>query len=227
MPRGRKPNRALREAKTDPAKRRKVAPAPAPKRARKLTPVELAEQRASLAQQRAQQFVAGQKTAAMPDFFASDAQYAGAAAIWAMYEPLLRERHFWEPQFVVAFTGFCVYADEFLAADREVKAKGWGVEGKSTSGGNRFWKNPAVDVRDHAFARVLELSARFGFTTVDLYKLERESAAAVSSRPQRPGDPGAGDEQQLPLADQAQDAPAAAGPGALTAFDSAPPQQLN
>jgi phage terminase small subunit len=192
---GRKANQRLRDRKTDPAKRLKRPSAVAAaktKRARKLTPQEQTDQRAELAQKRAEHFAALQKSVVMPDFFA-DVQYAGAAAIWSHFEPLLQERNFWSSAFIVPFTGFCIYADEFLAADREVKAKGWGVEGKSTSGGNRFWRNPAVDVRDHAFNRVLDLSSRFGFTSIDLYKLEREAAAAGATPGRRLPAPPAGE----------------------------------
>jgi len=212
---GRKGDASLRAAKTDPARRTR--------RSRNRRAVEAAEQRALDAQERAKQFATDQATTVMPPFMA-DPQYAGAAAIWRFHEPLLRERNFWEPQFIAPFTGFCIYYDEFLAADREVKAKGFGIEGKSTSGGNRFWKNPAVDVRDHAFARVMELSGRYAFTPLDLYKLERESAAAGSGRGGRvPLQPG--QSELLPAAetDVRSDAPHASGPGALTAFDSEPP----
>lgn len=211
---GRKGDASLRAAKTDPARRTR--------RSRSRKAVEAAEQRALDAQERAKQFATEQTSTVMPPFMA-DPQYAGAAAIWRYHEPLLRERNFWEPQFIGPFTGFCIYYDEFLAADREVKAKGFGVEGKSTSGGSRFWKNPAVDVRDHAFARVMELSARYAFTPLDLYKLERESAAADSGRGRRvPHQPGQSD--LLPSETEPRtDAPHVSGPGALTAFDSEPP----
>jgi len=213
---GRKGDASLRQAKTDPARRTR--------RSRNRKAVEAAEQRALDAQERAKQFATDQAATVMPPFM-SDPQYAGAAAIWRFHEPLLRERNFWEPQFIAPFTGFCIYYDEFLAADREVKAKGFGIEGKSTSGGNRFWKNPAVDVRDHAFARVMELSARYAFTPLDLYKLERESAAAGSSGRGRQHTPG--QNELLPAEpDDARSEPAhASGPGALTAFDSEPPSQ--
>lgn len=218
--RGRKGNADLAAAKVDPARRTR--------RSRSRKAIDAAEQRAAAAQERAQQFATDQAAVRMPPFM-NDPQYAGAAAIWRYHEPLLKERNFWEPQFIAPFTGFCIYYDEFLAADREVKAKGWGVEGKSTSGGDRFWRNPAVDVRDHAFARVMELSARYAFTPLDLYKLERESAAAGTGRgassPAKPRDAG-----ELPLPGSGEDAAiqdaarsSAGGPGALTAFDSEPP----
>ena len=162
---------------------------------------------------------------------ANDPQYAGAKAIWEFHAPLLRDRNFWEPEFIAPFTGFCIYYDEFLAADREVKDKGWGVEGKSTNGGNRFWRNPAVDVRDHAFSRVMELSARYAFTPMDMYRLERESAAANmgGKRPPAPGATPApplattdGGGEQLSLEAAAAES-ATGGPGSLTKFDSTPP----
>lgn len=211
---GRKGNRALRERRKDPASRSRQP--------RKPSAVAAAELRAAEAERRAAQFAATQTTFAMPPFMAEERAYAGAAGAWRFYEPLLKERNFWQPQFIATFAGFCIYYDEFLAADREVKAKGWGVEGKSTSGGARFWSNPAVDVRDHAFARIMELSSRFGFTTLDLAKLERESAAASSSRLPAPKPAGA----ELPLDQSAESEPATTGPGgpgALSAFDSVPP----
>lgn len=204
---GKKGNASVRKAKKDPAKRR----------SKQQKAIEESDRRAEQARERAAQFAAGRSTAEMPPFMANDSQYAGAAAVWRYHEPLLKERNFWGPEFVAPFTGFCIYYDEFLAADREVKSKGWGVEGKSTSGGHRFWRNPAVDVRDHAFGRVMELSSRYAFTPLDLYKLERESAAATSARP------GSRDRQadELPL-DQEQ-SKHSGGPGALATFDSDPP----
>ena len=215
---GKKGNRAVRDGKVDPARRRR--------RTRKQTAVAAAEERAQRAQVRAAEFAAGRKSAEMPGFMVVDPQYAGAAAIWRYHEPLLKERNFWGPEFIAPFTGFCIYYDEFLAADREVKIKGWGVEGKSTSGGDRFWKNPAVDVRDHAFSRVMELSQRYAFTPLDLYKLERESAAAASTRsgggrhaPDVPAN-------KLPLDQSGVEQDNAAGPGGMTQFDSEPPAGL-
>jgi phage terminase small subunit len=199
---------------------RRKDPATRNRKPSKPSRVTAAEQRAALAQERAQQFANTQKTLAMPPFMATDRQYQGAAGVWRFYEPMLRERNFWQPQFVAPFAGFCIYYDEFIAADREVKKNGWGVQGKSTSGGKRYWTNPAVAVRDHAYSRVLELSTRFGFTTLDLSKLERESAAAASSRMPT------ADRTELPLegAEAAPPQPSGpAGPGALSAFDTAPP----
>jgi phage terminase small subunit len=224
---GRKGNRAAREKKTDPARRRKVLAAK-PTTTRKA--LQATELRATLAQARAQQFAATAAAVELPPFMANDPQYAGAKAIWEFHAPLLRDRNFWEPEFIAPFTGFCIYYDEFLAADREVKDKGWGVEGKSTNGGNRFWRNPAVDVRDHAFSRVMELSSRYAFTPMDMYRLERESAAAnmggkrappPSATPAPP--PAAG--EQLPL--EAAAADAAGGPGSMVKFDGAPPGRPN
>lgn len=211
---GRKAQPALSDAKVDPAKRAR--------RTKAQKAIEAVEQRAQLARDRAAQFAAGQTDVTMPAFLTENPQYAGAAAVWRYHVDLLKQRNFWGPAFIGPFTGFCIYYDEFLAADREVKEKGWGVEGKSTSGGQRFWKNPAVEVRDHAFARVLELSTRYAFTPLDLYKLERESAAARGGR---------GPGEQLPLSDEpaaASDQPLVSAddsfaPGAMTAFDGEPP----
>lgn len=213
---GRKGDPALAKAKTDPSTRKSKAQKAAA----------AIDARVKLAEERAAQFAAKSSTAEMPAFMVDDKQYAGVAAIWRYHADLLNTRNFWGPAFVGPFTGFCIYYDEFLAADREVKSKGWGVEGTSTSGGQRFWRNPAVDVRDHAFARVMELSTRYGFTPLDMYKLERESAAAGGGRGAGASPPGG----QLPLGKGDGDAtepPAPAdpttNPGAMAAFDSAPP----
>lgn len=209
---GRKADPTSRSAKTDPAQRRT-------RQSRAAKAIAASEDRARAAAERAAAFANSNVSTDMPAFMREDPQYAGAAAIWRHHEPLLKERNFWEPNFIGPFTGFCIYYDEFIAADREVKQKGWGVEGKSTSGGQRFWRNPAVDVRDHAFGRVMELSSRYAFTPLDLYKLERESAAATGARGGRsPSEPG----EQLPLTER-QPADLSRGPGALSQLDGEPP----
>lgn len=216
---GRKADPALASAKTDPSRRRTKAQKAA----------DAIDARVKQAEQRAAQFAATSTSAEMPAFMADDPQYAGVAAVWRHHAELLKTRNFWGAAFIAPFTAFCIYYDEFIAADREVKAKGFGVEGKSTSGGQRFWRNPAIDVRDHAINRVMELSTRYGFTPLDMYKLERESAAAGGGRGAGAGASSTGG--QLPLGKGDGDAveppaPAAdptTNPGAMTAFDSAPP----
>ncbi|WP_296741416.1 P27 family phage terminase small subunit [Mesorhizobium sp.] len=214
---GRKAQPQLQAAKADPAKRSR--------RTNAQKAIDAIEQRAQLAKERAAQFAVGQADVVMPAFMSENPQYAGAAAVWRYHVDLLKQRNFWGAAFIGPFTGFCIYYDEFLAADREVKQKGWGVEGRSTSGGQRFWKNPAVEVRDHAFARVMELSTRYAFTPLDLYKLERESAAAAGGGNRPPANGG-----QLPLSEDESPSPSSVaasddtfGPGAMTAFDGEPP----
>jgi hypothetical protein len=103
---------------------------------------------------------------------------------------------------------------EFLIANEDIAKQGYAAKVKTVSGDRMWRENPSVARRETAMKFVMQLSERFGFTTLDQQKLLKEMAAHT------PGGPG-------PLfgnRDQAGSVPAGEEPiGALDGMDSTPP----
>lgn len=188
------------------------------------------------AERRAQAFAAlpaDDADPSAPPVILSDPIFAAPLAIWRQEAPRLHRAALLDPQFRLLFASFCVYLAEFWQAAQEVQENGFSQMVKTVAGGMMQRISPAVAVRDRAHDRVIELSARFGFTPLDMYRLTKEQFLL---RDRLPG--GGASEGDLveraraaEVGDQGGEAAAAAGQpdaepdviGILQRFDSAPP----
>lgn len=182
----------------------------------------------------------GKDLQALP-IFLSDKRLAAAQAVWREYAPRLDRLHFLSTLDRYTFAMFCIYAAEFVLANKDVLDKGHSVmvttiagsrKGKGQTAGNQMpRRNPSLDVRDHAADMMLDLAAKFGFTPLDRLRLIREGARfddetlfnRAVPREQPPG--AAGDKPDAAP-------PATVGQGgdlvgSLTQLDSAPPKRMN
>lgn len=123
-----------------------------------------------------------------PPKFLSDPLLAAAQAVWRDLAPLLRSRALVGPRDRVMFASLCYWTGEFVTALDDIARNGYAIIGKSHAGHVRPWKNPSVDRRDTAYDYMLELSKRFGLTTLDRHQLFKRY------------EPAADDDDALPFA---------------------------
>ena len=97
-----------------------------------------------------------------------------ALTIWREKVAVLTERNLYNAALDrELLAAYCVYAAEFVLADREIRRDGYQRLVKTQSGDYMPRRHLAVDRRDVAFRMMAELSSRFGFTAADRQKIER------------------------------------------------------
>lgn len=151
-----------------------------------------------------------------------DIRFAPALAIWRDLAPRLSRINLLQPLDRHTFAMFCVYVGEWVAANEAIIHEGYSRLVKTTSGDRMPRLNPNVDRRDQAMKIVLELSKRFGLTTLDRATLLRFHAVLPAGLfdAKQPGQPRDDDRQNDPAPAQ----PDAI--GAMDGFDSVPPDGL-
>jgi len=116
---------------------------------------------------------AGQDLQALPVFL-TDMRLAAAQTIWREFAPRLDKLHLLTALDRYSFAMFCIYAAEFVLANRDVLDKGYSVMvttiagAKSKAKGNQMPRlNPSVTRRDFAYGVMLDLGQKFGLTPLD------------------------------------------------------------
>lgn len=162
--------------------------------------------------------------------------FAPALAVWRQEAPRLKRSNLLDDEYRLLFASLCVYLSEFWQAAIEVQTKGYGRLVKTVSGDKMERVSPAVGVRDRAHDKVMELSQRFGFTPLDMYRLMKEQYLV---RDQLPGGTGTEDGLFARARGEAEKTRGDAHPvqpagereedviGILSRMDSEPPKQLN
>lgn len=115
---------------------------------------------------------------ALPIFLA-DKRLAAAQAVWREYAPRLDRLHFLSTLDRYTFAMFCIYAAEYVLANKDILDKGYsvmvttvaGARGKRAKGNQMPRLNPSVDRRDFAAKMMIDLSGKFGLTPLDRLKL--------------------------------------------------------
>jgi P27 family predicted phage terminase small subunit len=113
---------------------------------------------------------------ALPMFIA-DKRLAPAIEIWKEYAPRLDKLQLLTTLDRHTFAIFCIYAAEFVLANREILDRGYSLPvptiAKDAKGkpGSMLRENPAVGRRDFAAKMMMDLSENFGFTPLDRAKL--------------------------------------------------------
>lgn len=163
--------------------------------------------------------------------FLTDARLAAAQQVWRDHAPRLDKLHLLSVLDRLAFAGYCLYAAEFVLANREIMDKGYTIMSTSTKGAPRPWTNPAAARRDHAFAQMLTLGEKFGFTPLDRHNLiakhvMRDDDQTLFGRARIPTSPPQQVEQPVTPQPAADDADDGFGIGGLNQFDAPPPGKL-
>ncbi|MCX5581335.1 phage terminase small subunit P27 family [Kaistia terrae] len=161
--RGRRPDIASQEDKGNPGKRRKAKPT--------------IDARIKLL---ADAPSASTDVLAPPLMFGLE-EFEGAIQIWNEYVPELRRRNILDRLDRHTMAMYCYYLDRFWSAVKKLAKDGDTQRVRTTSGGYRIHDHPAVAHRDDAAKVVMDLSARFGFTPLDRYKLIRELTGTGAS----------------------------------------------
>jgi phage terminase small subunit len=150
-----------------------------------------------------------------------------AVSLWREYAPRLAQIHLLEPTFRHTFATFCVYAAEFVLAQKDIAAKGHYSLVKTVSGDRMPRLNPMLRVRDEAAGKVLELSKRFGLTPIDQIAIFKDHAAAAAAHG---GGLFAAQRTAVAETGAPQNAAGAEGPdpvALMSGFDSTPPARPN
>jgi P27 family predicted phage terminase small subunit len=116
--------------------------------------------------------------------FLNDPRLKPATMIWREYAPRLDKLNLLTTLDRHTFSMFCIYAAEFVLANKECLDKGFtimvttvaGSKSKGKTGSQMPRDNPALARRDFAAKMMLGLSEKFGFTPLDRNKLIREHA---------------------------------------------------
>lgn len=115
--------------------------------------------------------------------FLSDPRLKPATMIWREYAPRLDKLNLLTTLDRHTFSMFCIYAAEFVLANKECLDKGFTIMVTTVAGSKSGGKgsqmprdNPALARRDFAAKMMLSLSEKFGFTPLDRNKLIREHA---------------------------------------------------
>jgi P27 family predicted phage terminase small subunit len=169
---------------------------------------------------------------ALPVFLA-DKRMQAAQTIWREYAPRLDRLHFLSTLDRYTFAMFCIYAAEYVLANKDILDKGYSIEvttvagakmRKGSKGAQMPRLNPSVDRRDFAAKMMIDLSGKFGLTPMDRLKLTGLGARFDDDTLFGPGRATPRD----PAAPQAEvpppQPPASELVGALGALDSAPPK---
>jgi P27 family predicted phage terminase small subunit len=172
----------------------------------------------------------GKDLQALP-IFLTDPRLAPATVIWREYAPRLDKLHLLTTLDRHTFAMFCIYAAEFVLANRDILDKGYSLPvptvAKDARGkpGVMLRDNPSVDRRDFAAKMMMDLAEKFGFTPHDRSKLIRDHAMQFDAETlfgherQVPG-------QKAPPAPEGEDA-LEGGIGSLNTFDTPAPGKMN
>ena len=165
--------------------------------------------------------------------FLQDRRLAAAQRIWQDYAPRLDKLLLLTTLDRHTFAMFCIYAAEFVLANRDILDKGHtimvttvaGAKSRAKAGSQMPRENPAVSRRDFAAKMMLDLAEKFGFTPLDRAKLiqahaMREDEGTLFGRVRSPAQP-AGD--SLPAAPTQETGGDIV--GRLGELDSTPPGQ--
>lgn len=162
---------------------------------------------------------------ALPIFIA-DKRLAPAVEIWKQYAPRLDRLQLLTTLDRHTFAMFCIYAAEFVLANREILDQGYSLPvptiAKLANGkpGSMLRENPAVGRRDFAGKMMLDLAEKFGFTPLDRAKLIHSQAMRADEETLfgkvRPA-------QQAPAIAPAPQGPTPTQAGSARGFDSLPP----
>lgn len=117
-----------------------------------------------------------------------DELYAPAALIWRQLAPELRRTHRLPAESEHLLVMACIYAQEWYAATHDLHANGFAQNVKTVAGGMMERRRPKNFDRQQAYSNLVELSAKFGLTPVDMYNLFRGQANAAMSNPGLFGD---------------------------------------
>lgn len=112
-----------------------------------------------------------------------DPKYAPAAAIWRRLAPELRRTHRLPPESEFHLVQTCIYTQEWAAATEDLHTRGFVQEIETIAGGKMERRRPKVFDRQQAFQNLMELSARFGLTPMDLYALFKDQAVVAAKNP--------------------------------------------
>lgn len=118
---------------------------------------------------------------ALPAFLA-DKRLAAAQTIWRDYAPRLDRLHLLSTLDRQHFAMFCIYAAEFVLANRTLLDNGYETRVLTVVGAKldaherddsayMLRENPALSRRDYAAEMMLKLGEKFGFTPLDRNKL--------------------------------------------------------
>lgn len=175
----------------------------------------------------------GKDLQALP-IFLEDKRLAAASTIWRDYAPRLDKLWLLSTLDRLTFAMFCIYAAEFVIANREILDRGYSLpvptiaKGRDGKPGEMLRENPAVGRRDYAADMMLKLAEKFGLTPHDRHKLIRDHAMRADDMTlfNRAGR----SEQQRPAAaddkpDEQQQPSSAI--GTLDQLDSEPPRTVN
>ena len=113
-----------------------------------------------------------------------DARAAPALQVWREHAPRLQSIHLLDQLFRHTFAMFCVYVAEFYQAHEHVVEHGHTQRVKTISGSWQWKRNPMVDVRNEASAKVLEFSKRFGLSPMDQAAIFKDNAAVAAAAQQ-------------------------------------------
>lgn len=158
--------------------------------------------------------------------FISDKRLAPAVEVWRTYAPRLDKLQLLTTLDRHTFAMFCIYAAEFVLANREILDRGYSIPvptiAKDAKGkpGSMLRENPAVGRRDFAAKMMIELAGKFGFTPLDRAKLIGMQAMRADEETLfgkvRPA-------QVAPAPTQAMPEPNRSAAGSGRNFDSPPP----
>lgn len=181
---------------------------------------------------------AGGDLQALP-IFLTDQRLASAQQIWRDLAARLDKLHLLSVLDRLSFAGYCIYAAEFVLANKEIMDKGYSLPvptiAKDAKGrpGSMLRENPAVARRDHAFDQMLKLGEKFGFTPLDRHNLiakhvMRDDDQTLFHRARVPhGDPAAAPPPTpAATATAADDDDESFGIGGLNQYDAPPPGKL-
>jgi P27 family predicted phage terminase small subunit len=115
-----------------------------------------------------------------PPAFIRDLRLKPALTMWRELAPLLAQRKVLEDSDRYQLALLCFWYAEFIVAADDVLRRGYSVRVKTVSGDFMPRKNPAAGRRDHAVEKISELSARFGLTPLDRFRLERWRSGQAS-----------------------------------------------
>lgn len=98
--------------------------------------------------------------------------------VWSDVTGLLAERGMLDRLDKGVLAIYCVYMAEFVAANEDVRVRGFTTRVKTVSGDHMLRENPAVSIRDTAAKMILDISRREGFTQLDRAMLMRAQKGA-------------------------------------------------
>jgi P27 family predicted phage terminase small subunit len=108
-----------------------------------------------------------------PPALLRDPRLKPALAVWRELAPILAQRKVFEDTDRFQLALLCFWFAEFIVSANDILDRGYSVRVKTVSGDYMPRRNPAAGRRDHACEKISELSARFGLTPLDRFRLDR------------------------------------------------------